>query len=196
MQKLKFLYNIRTQNIDDSLVFLFNYKIKKKYKNFIYLVEHKKYRKNILNVRPGVSLNPKKNSIKRDKNLNFLNQFINLNLNDGKKMTIFKQLNKMFINFSEYLSYDLKEFKKYKYYNSLIFSYNSNLEYSNLNNLIYFAIENLESIFEIKTSKNNKKLKLKTKYSHEIIYIPKERRLKYALKALSFYKEHFKNYDF
>lgn len=173
----------------------FSHKLFVSSNKFKYLVKIKKNRKNISNIRPGVSLNNKKNSIKRDKNFTLLQQYININLKKGGKITVFKNLDVMFENLSICLSNELSDFKHLKNYDKFVYYFNNNPIYSDLNGLLLFIVSGLESVFEIKTSKNNKKLKLKTKYSHEIIYIPKERRLKYVLKALSFYKECFKNYS-
>ncbi len=153
-------------------------------------------RKNLNNIRPGVSDNIKKNSIKRDKNNNLLNQFINLNTKKGKKHLISKNISIMSENFFFVLSNFCDEFNYYKNYSNFVFMYSkTNPDYFNMNNVLELITMDLESIFEIKTKKNNKKLKLKDKYTHEITYIPRERRLKYVLRSLNIYKESFKNYN-
>lgn len=175
---------------DFSLDYLSDY-----YLNFCFEKQTNKNRKNINNIRPGVSKNIKKNSIKRDKNNNLLFQFISLNTKKGKKTLILKNisimLESLFFSFSNFCV----EFNNYSNYNSLFYIFNKNIYYFNPNNIFFLITSGLESIFEIKTKKNNKKLKLKEKYSHEIAYIPRERRLKYILRSLSFYKENFKNYN-
>jgi hypothetical protein len=153
-----------------------------------------KNRKNLNNIKPGVSDNLKKNSIKRDKNNSLIFQFLNINTKKGKKFLIYKSINNMLENLFFSLKNNCNEFETYKNYKNVVFLYNNTFEYSDMDNLLHNMVSDLESIFEIKTKKNNKKLKLKDKYTHEIVYIPKERRLKYVLRSLSLYKESFKNY--
>lgn len=195
MQKLKFLSNSNknlnfrlnteelflsnTQNLFDDYIFE---------KNFI------KNRKLVNQTRLGIAKNIKKSSIRRNKYFNFLNLYINISHKKGKKLNFLKNFNKSAESVFTVFNESLVEFENYKNYENYIFLCNNDFRYSNFNSLIDLSLSNLESIFEIKTIKNNKKLKLPTKYTHEIIYIPKERRLKYVMRALSLYKENFKSY--
>ena len=165
------------------------------YDFFDYEKVTKKNRKNLNNVRPGVSKNISKNSIKRDKNNSLIQQFINLNQKKGNKLKMHKYVNKMIENLFSSLSFELEEFKNYNLYSNTVFLHNNDPEYSDINKLIeYFAIE-FKSIFEIKTIKNSKRLKSPNKYTHEIAYIPRNRRLKYVLRSLTLYKNSFNNYN-
>ena len=153
-------------------------------------------KKGFLNkIRPGITTNKKKNSLLRDQNLSFLSQYLNINQRKGLKSTFFKNLNiavnNLFFCFGDFV----QDFEKYDNYKNLVFLYNNNFDYSDINKILYNSVKDLESVFEIRTIKNNKKLKLQNKYSHEIIYLPRERRSKYVLKALSLYKENFKKYN-
>lgn len=192
---MKFLFINNKQIIKETYENIFVENVFSKYENFNYFLKLIKNRKNVSNIRPGVSVNNKKNSIKRDKNFSILKQFININTKKGKSLTIFSNINIMYMNLFDCLSNELEDFSNLKNYSKLVYVFNIDPSYSDLNKLLHYLISGLESVFEIKTSKNNKKLNLKTKYSHEIIYIPKERRLKYVLRSLSTYKEYFKNYS-
>ena len=151
--------------------------------------------KYIYKSKSGIIKNVKKSSVVRDKNVSFINQYIDLNQKKGKKFTFFKNFNKSMENIFYILNNYSEEFKVYENYSDFVFLFSNNYYSSNSNDFIFNSIKDLESIFEIKTIKNNKKLKLPNKYTHEIIYIPKKRRLKYILRALSIYKENFKNYN-
>lgn len=192
LKKNFFLYsdNINDNKKFDNLEYIFDLE------NCFFYEKSIKKKKNYLNkIRPGICENKKKSSILRDENFSFINQYININLKNGKKNSFFKSLNTMNNNLFFCFKEVLPDFEKYKNYHNIVFLYNLNNDYSDLNNIITNYIKDLKSIFEIRTIKNNKKLNLPNKYSHEIIYLPKERRAKYVLKALSLYKENFKKYD-
>lgn len=189
---MKFL---KKQNVKKPIIsdLAFNF-LNKEY--ILYKKEIKKNRKNLKLIRPGISLNKLKNSIIRDKNNSLIEQYININLKKGKKVKIYKNVNLMIENLFLTIILETDEFNKYDYYNNFIQLYKNDVNYSNINWILNLYSKNFKSIFEIKTIKNNKKLKLSNKYTHEIVYIPKERRLKYVLKSLSFYKNNFNNYNF
>ena len=157
-------FNQNTPNIEDF------------YKDYFFEKFFIKRRKTTQQFRPGVIKNIKKSSLKRNDNFNFLKQYINLSQKKGKKINFLKNLNKSIENLFYVLSTNFEEFKHYKNYNNLVHSHNNNLLYSNIDDFLKYSLNNLESIFEIKTIKNNKKLKLLNKYTYEIVNIPKKKR--------------------
>lgn len=144
---------------------------------------------------PGLIKNIKKSSLKRDENFNYIYKYLNLLHKDGLKLNRTKSLNICIENLFNIFNIYNEDFNKYEDYNSYIDLFNYKPELANFSYLLYNSINTFESIFEIKTIKNNKKLKLNNKFSHEIIYIPKKKRFKYILKSLLIFKESFKNYN-
>ena len=194
---MKFL-NKNTENFIINIIYhdnTINYILEELLTNYNFEKNFKKSRKIISNTRIGVISNIKKVSLKRDKNFNLLNQYINLMQKKGSKINLFKNINLSVENLFFSLNHNLEEFSIYKNYPNYVYLHNNNYFFSDFNYLLNNSIENLESIFEIKPKKNNKKLKLPSKYTHEIVYIPKDKRLKYVLRSLSVYKENFKNYN-
>lgn len=153
-----------------------------------------KNRKFFYKIKPGVSLNIKKNSIKRNSNSLLFQQYINLNTKKGNKNIFFLNFNKSVENLLYVFKYNIEDLNSYVNYSNFIDTFNKTFKYQNTNQLIEKIVDELKSVFEIKTKKNNKKIKTLSKYSHEIIYIPRQRRLKYVLRSLSLYKEYFNNY--
>lgn len=158
------------------------------------LKKNVKNRKISSKIKKGITTTEKKNSLKRDKNLPMLNQFINIMNGDGNKRLIFKNFNKAIELFFFTLNEENEEFFKYKNYAIFLFLIKNYHEYNNFNYIFEDLIPNYYSIFDIKTKKNYKKRKQIKKYKHEIIYIPEPKRLKNVLKIISFYSENFKNY--
>lgn len=183
-----YLNLLKDANINEENLYNF-------YSNFYFEKFFIKNRKVLNNVKLGVIKNIKKTSIKRDKNVEMLKQYINLIQKNGKKLNFLKSFNKSIENLFFVLTFNFDEFKHYKYYNDFVYLHNNNHYFSNINNFFENSLNSLESIFEIKTIKNNKKLKLLNKYTHEIVYIPRKKRPKYVLRALALYKENFKNYN-
>lgn len=190
---MKFLNN-QQENLFcyDNFFFYF---IEDTYYDFEYEKINIKNRKNLRDIRKGVSKNVKKDSLKRDSQFNLIGKFITLNTKKGKKLTFSKNVNYMLENLTNSFNFYSSEFSVYTNYENFFFLNSINSTYSNINNILDNLTSGLESVFEIKTKKNNKKLKLKEKYAHEIVYIPKAKRLKYVLKSLSIYKESFKKYN-
>lgn len=153
-----------------------------------------KKRKNLYKTKLGVSINVKKNSIKRDSNNILSQQYINLGQKKGNKNSFKLNFDKAIENLYTSFKLNLKEFSSYDNYLNFSNIFNNSLKHSNIDYIIYEISNNLKSVFEIKTKKNNKKLKLQSKYSHEIVYIPRQKRLKYVLRAICLYKEYFNNY--
>ena len=58
-----------------------------------YLKKFVKKRKVLLNIRKGLTLSEKRNSLKRDKNNTLLQQYFNIMLDSGNKNTVFKNFN-------------------------------------------------------------------------------------------------------
>lgn len=195
---MKFLYYNNKSYTND---FSYNFLEVIQFIHFDYKYDKKciKNRKILNKIRPGLTKNLLKNSIKRDKNNSFLEQFLNINQKKGKKIKILNSINTAFENFNMVFTLELEEFKRYKNYSNLFNIFDKNFFFSDLNYIFFDVCLKYKSIFEIKSIKNNKKvrqmLKNNSKYTHEIIYIPPERRMKYVLKNLSLYKENFKNYN-
>lgn len=155
-----------------------------------------KKRKVLLNIKKGVTLTEKKNSIKRDKNNILIQQYLNVCSKTGNKNTLLKHFNIMLENFFMIFNEDFEEFQKHKNYAIINYLVNNVNSYSNFNFLLESSLINFQSVFDIKTKKNQKKQKLQRKFSHEIIYIPKQKRLKSMLKVISVYSENFKYYSY
>lgn len=155
-----------------------------------------KKRKVYLNIKKGITKTEKKNSLKRDINNTTLQQFINIMIYKGNKSSLFKHFNDAIENFFFILNDENEEFIKYKNYIPLHFLVNNFIEYNDFNHLLSVFLPKYFSVFDIITIKNNKKRnKNAKKYSHEIVYIPENKRLKNTLKLINIYTENFKNYE-
>lgn len=168
----------------------------KKFFNLNYAKVNIKNRKVLLNIRKGVTLTEKKNSVKRDKNNMLIQQYVNICSKTGNKNTLIKHFNIMVENFFMIFNEEFDEFQNYKNYEVINYLVNNINSYSNFNFLLESTLINFQSIFDIKTKKNQKKLKLQKKFSHEVIYVPKKKRLKNNLKIISIYSENFKYYSY
>ena len=126
-----------------------------------YLVSKDNFkRRKILNrIKKGVTKNEKKNSLKRDLNQNLFQQYINVVFKKGQKEFTFSQFNIISEVFFFSLSENFDEFKNYDNYSSFIYLSNLNKDFNNFNFVLTNSLEKLESIFDIKTKKNSKKLK-------------------------------------
>lgn len=153
-----------------------------------------KRRKILKSIKKGVTSTEKKNSIKRDINNTLLQQFINVIFKEGKKEYLFNQINIVSENLFYILNEEHEDFFKYKDYKTLCFLSGYSPYYNNFNLIFFDSLIKLESLFDIKTKKNPKKLKLLKKFSHEVVFIPKIKRLKNTLKVLNLYSESFKYY--
>lgn len=191
--------NFEDLNIFEKKIFLEEKYFRKNMNLFIrydFIKNKVKKRKLIYKSKPGVSSNDKKNSIRRDKN-NLLNiLFLNEIFKKGLKNRYFLYMNIFVENFFEILDYYNPDFEKYEKYKHFIFLLNNEFEYNNLEFILNDIIPKYNCVFDIKTKKNPKYLKVDKKYSHFIKYVPKERRIKKSLKAMSFYIENYKNYFF
>lgn len=183
----------RNENIENQNDFYYSYGY---LLDIDYPKKNIKKRKILLNVRKGVTLSEKKNSTKRDNNNTLLQKYLNISCKTGNKNTLFKHLNLMTENFYFIFNSDFEEFHKYKNYS--IFKYLSDHIncYNDFNYILNYSLSNSQSIFDMKTKKNQKKLKLKKPFSHEIVYVPKQKRLKNNLKILNTYSESFKYYNY
>ena len=188
----KFIHNTNDFNF---FYYNINYDFFRKYH---YKKNKIKNRKVLSNIRPGLTRNIFKNSIKRDLNNTLVSQFLNINQRKGKKIKMFNNVSISFENFNDvFLDYS-EDFSNYSFYNDAFYLFNNNPFYSNLNYILNSFCLDCKSIFEIKSIKLNKKKKKpgsSEKYTHEIVYIPPKRRFKYVLKSISVYKEFFNNYS-
>ena len=183
--------------ITNSQLKLYNFKKHNyNYKYFDLFYDFDKYcikkRKIFNKIKLGVSKNLKKNSLKRDSNNTYVQQLTNLFLKRGVKTIIFKNLNLMLENVNIFIN-DLKfntNYKNNNYFYNLIY-----FKQKDLNFIIFNFLNDFESIFDLKTKKNDKNSK-KGKYLHEIVYIPKKRRFKYVLKYLYLHTNNYKNNKF
>ena len=165
------------------------------YLDYWILKDNFKRRKILNRIKKGVTSTEKKNSIKRDLNQNLFQQYINVTFKKGNKEYIFNQINIASETFFLSLNEDFDEFYKYKDYKSFVFLSNYVKEYNNFNFILCNSLLNFESIFDIKTRKNSKKLRRVKPYNQEIVFIPKSKRLKSVLRNLAVYSESFKNYS-
>lgn len=158
-----------------------------------------KNRKHTMSIRPGVSDSPKKNSLIRNKNITILNQILNIFIKDGNKKTVFKHHNIMyneFYNFFKENELNVTNYHNFNYFKELLKNEPKNTHNFNLLLLEHMPI--FDSLFNIKTKKNKKiknRLDIK-KYSHEIVYVKKDKRVRNTLKVLKIYNENFKSYFF
>lgn len=148
-------------------------------------------------IKKGAIKNTKKNSIKIMRSLNLIQKFIKLSQKKGNNFVVFKNINIVMLNFYNYytnfnLNTEDNKVKSNKYLSNFI---NSNFLNLDLNYLIDNLLLDYQSIFEIKSKKNkNKKTNKDKKYTYEIIYIEKEKRVKYLLKSISLLSNSFKKY--
>lgn len=192
-----FTVNINKRNIeifddfenDNKDIDIFNFM------EYEYLKSNVKRRKILRSIKKGVTSTEKKNSIKRDLNNTFIQQFINVTFKNGKKEYMFNQINVVSENLFYVLNEEHEDFLKYKNYKSLCFLSEYSSYFNDFNSIFFNSLINLESLFDIKTKKNPKKLKLPKKFSHEVVFIPRIKRLKSTLKVLNIYSENFKNYS-
>lgn len=182
---IKFYENIENDDNLDTFNFI----------DYEYFKSNVKRRKILNNIKKGVTSTEKKNSIKRDVNNTLMQQFINVVFKNGNKEFIFNQVNTVSENLFFILNEEHEDFYKYKNYKSLCFLSEFSPKFNNFNSIFFNSLIDLESLFDIKTKKNPKKLKLLKKFSHEIVFIPKIKRLKNTLKVLNVYSENFKNYN-
>lgn len=152
-------------------------------------------RKILLNIKKGLTKSEKKNSLKRDKNNTILQQYINIAVKNGNKSTFFKHFNMAVDNFYFILNNENDEFYKYKNYLIYNFLVNNFMEYNDFNFILENSLKEFFSMFDIKTIKSRKKSKTLKKYTHQIFFIPENKRLKNLLKVLNAYSEGFKNYN-
>lgn len=171
-----------------------NYSNTFKFLDYQILRENIKKRKIFNRIRKGITSTEKKNSIKRDVNFNLVQQYVNVVFKNGCKEFTFNQFNIVSETFFLSLNENLDEFKKYKDFMSLYFLSEYVKDYNNFGFVLFNSALSLESIFDIKTKKMPKKLKSIKKFSHEIVFIPKVKRLKNVLRVLNLYSENFKNY--
>lgn len=162
--------------------------------NIEYLKDNVKNRKITSKIKKGITKTEKKNSLKRDRNNTFFQQYINVMVKNGNKNTILRNFNKSVELFFFIFNEDNDEFSNYKNYKALNFLNNNFSEYNDFNFILKFFLPKYFCIFDIKTKKNNKKRSNK-KYQHEITYIPEAKRLKNTLKLINVYSESFKNYS-
>ena len=183
MKFLKINYSNNIQFFDNDNDFFYDY-----------IKLHSKNRKIYPKIKKGLNLKIKKTSINRDKNNLLSQQFINIFIKKGKKIKITHNFNIFLENFFFILINEMNVLKKYKDYEFFYYLNNINMNFSNIDYILNFYIKKLESIFDIKSKKNDKKSKSKSKYSYEMKYIPKEKRLKNSLKVFKLYSENFKYY--
>ena len=183
-----FIFNLYNDYDEESFINL-------KFLKFNYLKKNIKNRKIFLKIRKGLTSTEKKNSLKRDSNFSIVQQYINVSLKGGNKDIVFKNLDKaveiIFFSFND----ENEEFIKYKNFFNLNFLVNNFIDYCDFSFLLGEFLPQYYSVFDIKTKKNHKKSRKIKKYSHEIIYIPENKRLKNTLKVLNMYTNNFKNYE-
>lgn len=173
----------------------FEYSDYSEYLEYWILKDNYKKRKILNRIKKGVIRSEKKNSIKRDLNNNLFQQYINIVSKKGNKEFTFSQFNISSEIFFLSLNENFDEFKNYKDYLSFVFLSDLVKEYNNYNFILTNTLLNLESIFDIKTKKSPKKMKRLKPFTHEIVFIPKVKRLKNVLRVFNVYSENFKNYN-
>jgi len=80
-----------------------------------------------------------------------------------KKEYMFNQINIVSENLFYILNEEHEDFFKYKNYKSLCFLSEHSVYFNDFNTIFFNSLINLESLFDIKTKKNPKKLKLAKK---------------------------------
>lgn len=160
-----------------------------------YTKKNVKKRKIVLDIKKGITKTEKKNSLKRDKNNTILQQYFNIMIKNGNKNTLFKNFDQAIEMFFFILNGEDENFNNYRNYSSLNFLVNNLVEYNDFSYLLEIFLPKYFSLFDIKTIKNNKKKRSLKKYSHEVVYISENKRLKNLLKIINTYSENFKNYE-
>jgi hypothetical protein len=157
------------------------------YINFCFY-KYNKLNKNVFikNINKKIK-NFKEKSFNRDKNVSILKKYYNISVYNGKKESFFN-------NFNSFIKLFFFIFiKKNNYFNSYV-NYNNLFKLLELkkinfdfNVLIKDFIYEYTSIFDIQICKVPKKykLKLKKKFTFELLYIYNKKRLKYTLKLLN-----------
>ena len=131
--------------------------------------------------------NFKEKSFNRDKNLSILKKYYNISVYNGKKESFFNCFNSFTKLFFFIFIKNNNYFESYPNYNNLY----KLLEIKKINFdfdvLIKDFIYEYMSIFDIQICKVPKKykLKLKKKFTFELMYIYNKKRLKYTLKLLN-----------
>jgi hypothetical protein len=165
---------------------------------YSFLKKQVKTRKIFIKMINGKPKNNKKDSIKRDKNNTLIDHFLKISMKTGDKFTLLKHFNIFLNNF--YLSFNNKDenFFNYKDYITLFNLLKYKKNYYDFNFLLKESITPLESLFNVQLNKLTKKNKNKSKrkYSYNVTYINKKKRLKYVLKLINNYTEKFKYYNY
>jgi hypothetical protein len=165
---------------------------------YSFLKKQAKTRKVFLKTINNKSKNKKKDSVRRDRNNTLIDHFLKISMKGGNKLTLLKHFNFFLNNF--YLSFNNKDenFYNYKDYITLFNLLRYKKNYYDFNFLLKESITPLEALFNVQLNKVNKKNKnkLKKKYSYNVTYINKKKRLKYVLKLINNYTEKFKYYNY
>ena len=182
--------------LTDFILYDFFFKNSKTYFLYFFLKKNVKSRKIFIKKINGKFRNIKNDSYRRDKNIDISNRFINVSLKNGKKLNFLKNWNLFLKNFFLSFNKNNSNISHYKNYDFFLDLFNNKYYYHDINLLIKKSITVFEPLFNIKVNKINKKFKNKfnKKYSYDIIYIKKKKRLKHVLKLINSYSERFKNY--
>ena len=157
------------------------------YFNFCFY-KYTKLNKNIFikNINKKIK-NFKEKSFNRDKNLSILKKYYNISVYNGKKESFFNNFNS-FVNLFFFIFIKKNNhFESYVNYNNLYKLLDIKKINFDFNVLIKDFIYEYMSIFDIQICKVPKKykLKLKKKFTFELMYIYNKKRLKYTLKLLN-----------
>jgi len=137
--------------------------------------------------RQGKKFNIKSSAIRRDRNIDFLQLYLNTSAKKGKKETFFKHFNtashKIMFHFEEKDDFFVNSPRFYYYY----YISRDICMYRNLENIIDESIDNLQVLFTIKYKKLDKqqRLKYKEKYKLEIKNVNPKKRFKHILNLLN-----------
>lgn len=183
-----FEVNITNQEDEDDLKNLKNSFL------YFYIKKDVRKRKMINKSKKNVTNNNNNNSLRRDKNVTMYNLFLKGILKNGLKCRYNKHSNFFLESFFFNLNNKNEDFLKYDNYEFFCFILKRNNCYNDINYILDLIIPTYNCIFDIKTKKNPKHLKSEKKYSHQIVYVPRGRRIKKSLKSMSFYIENYKNY--
>jgi len=157
------------------------------YFNFCFY-KYNKLNKNIFikNINKKVK-NFKEKSFNRDKNLTILKKYYNISVYNGKKESFFNNFNSFTKLFFFIFIKKNNHFNSYVNYNNLFKLLDIKKINFDFNVLIKDFIYEYMSIFDIQICKVPKKykLKLKKKFTFELMYIYNKKRLKYTLKLLN-----------
>lgn len=136
----------------------------------------------------GVKLDPKLDSSRRFRNIDFNNQFLNMWLKKGLKLRLLKHFNLFLQEFKVLLINDATQFKDLPNYNYVIELLNTKYYYYKFENLLDDPFEELEYVFDLKIKKLGRKLqkKLNKKYEYKVFHIHKHKRVRYIIKLLYF----------